>query len=198
MNDTDVKSAEADKVAEPFHGHTSDGIRCQDGGIPGWWRAAFVASIVVSPFYMLYLHGGASGRGTMDAFDRAIAANMQQQMEQLGELELTGDSVGRFMDEPAWLQVGKGIFRGKCASCHGGDGGGIVGPNLTDDHYKNIRDLDDFIAILQSGAAGGAMPSWSGKLSDNDMVLVSAYVASLKGTYAPGGKAAEGEIVERW
>jgi len=49
--------------------------------------------------------------------------------------------------------------------------------------------------VIKEGAKAGAMPAWGNRLHPNEIVLVSSYIASLKGTRAPGGKAPEGEQI---
>ena len=56
----------------------------------------------------------------------------------------------------------------------------------------------DIATVILKGANNNAMPAWEEKLQANDVVMVSAYVASLRGTNASGGKAAEGFDIEPW
>ncbi len=51
---------------------------------------------------------------------------------------------------------------------------------------------------ILNGANGGAMPAWKSKLSVNEIVLVSSYVASLRGTTPATAKAAEGNKIAPW
>lgn len=175
-----------------------DDIECLPGKIPRWWTGGFLTCLVFAPVYMFFFHSGTPGRSLMDDYERKIAANMNAQLVQLGDLEMNRDGVARFLDDDSWLAVGKSIYKTNCASCHGLGGGGIVGPNLGDDVYKNIVDLGDFINVLVNGAGGGAMPAWKGKLDDNQIVLVSSYVASLRGTNPPGGRPPEGKQIPDW
>ena len=46
--------------------------------------------------------------------------------------------------------------------------------------------------------AGGAMPAWGQRFHPNDMVLLTSYVASLRGKSPQMAKAPEGEIMEPW
>ena len=91
------------------------------------------------------------------------------------------------------------MFQTHCASCHGKNGGGLVGVNLTDDHYKHVTTIEDIARVIENGAGGGAMPAWKNRLSHvNQVVLTAAYVASLRGTNVAGGKAPEGTEIPPW
>jgi cytochrome c oxidase cbb3-type subunit 3 len=69
---------------------------------------------------------------------------------------------------------------------------------LTDDHWKNVKRIEDIATVIQNGAANGAMPAWKTRLGHvNRVVLTAAYVASLRGQYAPGKKV-EGEVIPPW
>ena len=52
--------------------------------------------------------------------------------------------------------------------------------------------------MIKDGAKAGAMPAWGNRLHPNEVVLVSSYLATLRGTNASGGKAAEGEVPPPW
>ena len=120
------------------------------------------------------------------------------QFKEIGEVKADRENVIKFLGRPNWLSFGKSVFKSKCASCHGSDGGGLVGPNLCDDNYKNIRDIGDFVTVMQNGAGGGAMPAWRDKLSTNELVLVASYAASLRGTEPANPKAPLGQVIAAW
>lgn len=183
---------------DPLTGHDYDGIQEYDNPLPGWWKWLFIASILFSPPYFFFYHNGAEGRSLSDRYDRELAANLQLQFAELGELQADRESVVRFLYEPSWLQVGKAVFKSNCVSCHGKDGEGLVGPNLTDEEYKNVKDIGDILTVLQNGANAGAMPAWQNRLSTNEIVLVSSYVASLRGTSPASAKAPEGRPIPPW
>ena len=175
-----------------------DDIECLHDRIPSWWTTGMMVCLAFAPLYMFFHHNGTEGRSAVDRYERALAANMNTQMSQLTGVTMDGDGVRNFMDDDSWLSVGKSVYKTNCSSCHGQDGGGIVGPNLCDDSYKNIARLDDFIKVLVNGAGAGAMPAWKGKLDDKQIVLVSSYVASLRGTRPTGGRPPEGREIPAW
>lgn len=177
--------------------HDYDGIQEFDNPLPGWWKWMFVATIVFSVFYALYFHIGAPGRSIAEQYDAELAANTRLQFAVIGDLTADEATINKYIHEESWLKVGKVVFQANCISCHGRDGEGKVGPNLTDEAFKNIRNLEDIARVLNKGAGKGAMPAWEARLHPNEIVLVSAYVASLRGQNVPG-KAAEGTAIAPW
>ncbi|MGH9245025.1 MAG: c-type cytochrome, partial [Acidimicrobiales bacterium] len=60
------------------------------------------------------------------------------------------------------LAVGRAIYTGNCAVCHGATGGGGAGPALTDgDTVLTFPDFRDHAAWVVNGAAQGANPDGS-------------------------------------
>ena len=182
----------------PKTDHAYDGIEEFDNPLPGWWKWIFVATIAFAPFYWMYYHGGAPGRSLEDIYGVASAANTRLQFAEIGELEPDAATITKYMAKENWVKVGKSVFRANCISCHGRDGEGKVGPNLTDEEYKNVNQIEDIARVIQNGAGAGAMPKWSNRLHVNEVVLVSAYVASLRGTNVEGGKAPDGKKIASW
>ncbi|TWT82663.1 Cbb3-type cytochrome c oxidase subunit CcoP2 [Planctomycetes bacterium CA13] len=183
---------------DPLTGHAYDGIQEFDNPLPGWWKWMFIGSIAFALPYWAFYHGGAEGRTVHDRYDNAMAANIRLQFEEIGELKEDRETVVKFLYEPSWLRVGQTVFKTNCVSCHGADGGGIVGPNLTDEEYKNVKDIGDILTVLQNGAGGGAMPAWKNRLSTNELVLAASYAASLRGTTPGTAKQPEGRKIAPW
>lgn len=182
----------------PKTDHAYDGIEEFDNPLPGWWKWLFVASIVFSPFYFLFYHNGVSGRSVEDNYGIALAANTRLQFEEIGELKPDAATLVAYMNKPDWVKVGQTVFRANCISCHGREGEGQVGPNLTDEFYKNVKTIDDIAHVINNGAGGGSMPKWSNRLHPNEVVLVSAYVAGLRGQNLESARGAEGKTIAAW
>lgn len=178
--------------------HAYDGIQEFDNPLPGWWKWMFVGSIIFSVGYAAYFHIGAPGRAVADQYDRALAANTRLQFKEIGDLQPDEKTIATYMQKDSWLKVGQVVFKTHCVSCHGRDGEGKVGPNLTDEHYKHLQNLEGIARVINQGAANNAMPAWSNRLHANEVVLVSAYVASLRGTMKDGGKQPEGQEIPPW
>ncbi|MEK7265510.1 MAG: cytochrome-c oxidase, cbb3-type subunit III [Pseudomonadota bacterium] len=75
------------------------------------------------------------------------------------------------------------LFEQQCASCHGPVGKGIQAlgaPNLTDGIWLYGGDRLDIQKSLFLGRSG-VMPTWSGRLSDEQITALAVYVHSLGG-----------------
>jgi cytochrome c oxidase cbb3-type subunit 3 len=182
----------------PKTDHAYDGIEEYDNPLPSWWKWIFALSIAYAPFYWMYYHGGASGRSVEDQYGIALAADTRLQFAEIGDLQADADTITKFMAKPNWVKFGQSVFKANCISCHGREAEGKIGPNLTDDSYKNVTKIEDIARVVSDGAGAGAMPKWSNRLHINEVVLVSAYVASLRGTDVKGGRAAEGKKIAAW
>ena len=189
--------AQADAFGE-LTSHNYDGIQEYDNPTPAWWTWVFLASIFFSACYML-LHTVAMGDLSPNAeYERAAVANLKKQYGEIGTLEADEATIVKFMEDPKWLPVGANVYKANCVTCHGLNAEGNSGPNLTDDAYLHVTSIEDIATVIKDGAKAGAMPAWGQRLHPNEVVLVSSYLATLRGTNAPGGKAAEGEVPPPW
>ena len=97
--------------------------------------------------------------------------------------------------EGASMADGKQVFEENCSSCHRVDGGGGVGPNLTDNCFKNGGDIVSIQNVLYDGVPGTAMPPWRPILDRERIAEVSLYVRDMRGKNVEGGKECEGEKI---
>ena len=66
-----------------------------------------------------------------------------------------------------------------CAGCHSHGGGGM-GPALMDGKWRYGGRIDQIAASIYEGRPNG-MPAWRGKLTDEQIWQLSAYVRTLSG-----------------
>jgi cytochrome c oxidase cbb3-type subunit III len=72
------------------------------------------------------------------------------------------------------------LFAGNCASCHGEDGSGGLGSNLTSSNaYKHGRDADGIKQSISDGR-GEMMPSFSDQFSAAQLDALTKYCLSLQ------------------
>ncbi|HPF14776.1 MAG: c-type cytochrome [Planctomycetes bacterium] len=180
-------------VDDPLLDHNYDGIQEYDNPLPGWWKLLFWASIVLCVPYTIYYHV-MDGHSILDRFELDMKANVVS-------LNLTADgaTILALRNDPEKLELVKGKFQTLCAACHRPDGTGMpaLGPNLTDKYWKNVKSLTDIHRVLTNGVPGTAMVAQVSNLNKDELVLMSAYVASLS-LNPKAGKEPEGEEVPAW
>lgn len=179
-------AAEAPTEDAVAKGHVYDGIQEYDNPTPFWWNALFILTILFAPVYAMWFHSPYTANTHADRYQAALAANLRRQFGELGDLPQDGQTVMKYADDPDWLPVGEAAYATNCKQCHGAEGAGISGPNLTDDLYVHIKKPGDILDVINNGRANGAMPAWANRLHPNEVVLVSSYVASLRGKNLPG------------
>jgi cytochrome c oxidase cbb3-type subunit 3 len=181
----------ADKTQENLMDHEYDGIREYDNPTPAWWHMVFIGTVVFSVVYYVFFQLGNAGWTVEEAYDAAEARDLSARFAEMGELEMNEATVLEYMGEPEGLKVGAAVYEKHCRSCHGDNGEGKEGPNLTDDYYKHVKSPGDILMVVDQGANNGAMPAWGTRLHPNEMVLVASYVANMRGKNLTGGRQAD-------
>lgn len=175
--------------------HNYDGIRELDNNLPPWWKYLFYITIVFGVAYFIY-YEMFDGPNQIDEYEVEVALAKEEIAEfKKNNKDLIDAESVELMTEASDLAAGKTIYTANCVACHKDNGGGGIGPNLTDDYWilgggiKNI-----FQTISEGGRAGKGMIAWKSDLKPNEMAQVSSYVMSLHGTNPPDAKEAEGEL----
>ena len=92
------------------------------------------------------------------------------------------------------IQAGEKVYKSRCYSCHGINGKGGVGPNLTDEYCKFIHSDKDLIDIISNGKKGTMMMAYKNYLSPQEIQTVAIYIKSIRGIEVKNGKNKEGDI----
>ena len=183
--------------------HEYDGIREFDNPTPGWWHALFFLFVIFSVFYLMVSTGSPLYNSPVESHDKAKLSWIKSMFGELGVLEPDEATLVRYYADPAdeyagqWMPFAESLFKANCVSCHGSQGEGSVGPNLTDEVYRNVETITDIYDVIQNGAAAGAMPAWGNRFHPNEVVLLPSYVASLRGENKPG-LPPDGEAIPDW
>ena len=93
------------------------------------------------------------------------------------------------------IEKGKEIFVKNCVSCHGPQGQGIIGPNLTDDYWLHGAGINNVVHTITFGVPAKGMITWRGVLKEKQILQVASYILTLHGTNPPNPKAPQGEKV---
>ena len=195
MKQSFIQSPSVEEEKQLLMDHDYDGIKELDNNLPPWWVYLFYACIVFSVIYLVrYEIMGAPDQ------EAELKNEMAQAKIEVAEYmktapDLMDENTVTLLTDPADLTNGKTIFETNCAACHRADGGGQIGPNLTDDHWilgGGIKKL--FHTITNGGRDGKGMIAWKGTLKPKEIQAVSSYIISLKGSNPKDPKAPEGDV----
>ncbi|WP_298473940.1 cbb3-type cytochrome c oxidase N-terminal domain-containing protein [uncultured Maribacter sp.] len=176
--------------------HNYDGIKELDNNLPPWWVYMFYATAIFAVVYFL-------------RFEVFNAYNQDQEYEQeVAEAQIAIEEYKKtakglvdansveLLTDPSDLKAGEAIFTANCIACHMADGGGGIGPNLTDKNWilgggiKNV-----FNTISEGGRDGKGMVAWKQSLKPAEIAQVASYVIQEIGNKTPANpKDPEGDI----
>ena len=181
--------------AEIILDHNYDGIKELDNNLPPWWIYGFYASIVFAAVYLLRYHVF-SGPTQIDELETELAdARIAIETYKKTAKNLVDINTVTQLTEAADLSAGKTIFESNCVACHMADGGGGIGPNLTDQNWILGGDIKSiFKTVSEGGRSGKGMIAWKQQLKPLETAQVSSYVLTFEGTTPANPKAPEGDV----
>ena len=74
---------------------------------------------------------------------------------------------------------GKELYERHCAACHGAEGKGGIGPDLTDAEYRYGRSTEAVSESIRNGRPDG-MPAFGNQLSAGEVESLAAFILQLK------------------
>lgn len=190
-----TRTVPIENEAELLLNHDYDGIKELDNNLPPWWVYSFYACIVFAAIYLVRFEILGADNQEMELKKELAQAKIEVAEYMKNAPDLMDEKTVTQLTDPADLAIGKTTFETNCAACHKADGGGQIGPNLTDDHWilgggvKNI-----FHTITNGGRDGKGMIAWKGTLKPKEIQKVASYILSLRGSNPKDAKEAEGEI----
>ena len=186
---TDQKKPNIDQLRPSSY----DGIQEYDNDLPRWWVWLFYLTGVYAIVYVVAYYGYGvsipplpyepSGAPVATVASNAQPSGVQGDEAQILKAKLT---------DPGAVAKGKEVYAARCAPCHGATGGGVIGPNLTDDAWIHGGSLVEIKTVIENGVPEKGMLSWKSMLSQDDIRSLVVYIRSMKGTNPAGGKPAEG------
>ena len=175
--------------------HNYDGIKELDNTLPPWWVYMFYATIAFAIFYFAK-YEIFDGDSTAVEYEKEVAqAELDIAEWKLTAKDLVDASTVTLLTEASDLDAGKEIYTTNCAVCHKADGGGGIGPNLTDENWilgGGIK--NSFTTISEGGRPGKGMVSWKNDLKPIEIAQVASYILGFQGTTPAAPKAAEGDV----
>ena len=178
-------------------GHDFDGIRELDNSLPPWWVYMFYGTIIWAAAYVYVAHFSdyEMGRSQADEYLAEVELFEIQQRKYLAAQENMVDetNVVALIDE-ADLEAGMGIYNLNCIACHGANGEGGVGPNLTDPNWISGGGIKNIFKRIKYGVPDKGMIAWKNQLPPKAIQQVASYILTMEGTNPPNAKEPQGEI----
>jgi cytochrome c oxidase cbb3-type subunit 3 len=173
--------------------HEVDGIQEYDNKLPNWWLYTLYGAIIFGVGYWYWFQTAHIGKSPNEAYQAELDHALADQAMQIKVGEATPESLVALTKDPNAVALGKQVFASTCAACHRADGGGNVGPNLTDEYWLHGGAPEKIFKTIATGVPDKGMPPWQPQLGPLKTQAVTAYVLGLRGTNVPGGKTAQGE-----
>lgn len=173
--------------------HEYDGIKELDNDLPPWWKWLFYITIAFGIIYMVRLW-------VFDADDlyqdREFQAEMTEAASTLPAAPAAEEFEIKLLSDPAAIARGKEVYDKICQVCHLLDGGGLVGPNFTDDYWIHGNTVEEWYGVVTNGVLEKGMIAYKDQLSPTQRLEVLSYIATLHGTTPASPKAPEGQQME--
>jgi cytochrome c oxidase cbb3-type subunit 3 len=175
--------------------HNYDGIVELDNNLPPWWLYGFYACILFSFIYIYRFHVSHSAPSTIQEYEIAVADAEKEKAEYLkSSANKVDETTVTLLTDATALGEGKKLFGSSCAPCHGAEGQGVVGPNLTDDYWLYKGSVKDVFKTIKYGIPEKGMKSWKDDFSPVQLAQITSYIKSLQGTKPANAKEPQGEL----
>ena len=165
--------------------HDYDGIKELDNNLPSWWLYGFYGCVIFALFYL---------------YDYHIAENSPLQAQEYEmEMKSASNEIAVHVEPVAVIQLtdvesianGAQIYSNNCMPCHLEDGGGSIGPNLTDEYWLHGGDFEAIVKVINDGVLDKGMIAWKTVLSPKQINEVSSYLLTMPEV---DGKDPQGEL----
>ncbi len=188
QNDHEIDTLTNDRLIKD---HSYDGIRELDNDLPPWWKWLFYITIIFAIIYML-------GLWVFDwdslyqekEYNKEVAEAVKTAPKQQVQVEL------KVLTDASSLENGKATYDKICQVCHLLDGGGLVGPNFTDDYWIHGNSLEKMFAVVENGVIEKGMIPYKDQLPPTQRLEVISYIITLRGTIPASPKAPQGELLD--
>ncbi len=156
-----------------------DDLRENNNPLPRWWFNLFVLTILFAAGYLALYPGlgnlpgrlGWSSTQQMHATLDSITAKRRAAFA-----ALAGKDVASLSTDPAALSLGRAVFIGNCAGCHGADARGALGfPDLSDQDWLFGGAPEQIVASITHGREA-QMPAFNGILSADALQALLDFV----------------------
>ncbi len=175
--------------------HEYDGIKEYDNPLPNWWLVTFFGTIIFAFIYFLHYEFG-EGQ-TQEQELSAALAQIDELKKAQPQVAATAADLETLLKDAKVIEAGSHVYTNNCAVCHGKELQGMIGPNLVDAYWIHGKGATgaEIMEVVKNGVLDKGMPAWGPVLSPTDIIAVTAFVLTKKGTQPANPKAPQGELV---
>ena len=192
-----TKAVPVEKEADVLLDHDYDGIRELDNALPPWWKYGFYVTIVVAVVYMFLFHITGSGKNPEQEYAAEMAEAQKMDEVYKAKTKNLVDENNITIAEADGIAAGKALYTQSCIACHGANGEGGIGPNLTDNYWIHGGSMNKIYQTIKIGYPEKGMQSWQSMYSPVQMKNLASFVKSIAGTKPANAKAPQGELEEQ-
>ncbi|MFK8057419.1 MAG: cbb3-type cytochrome c oxidase N-terminal domain-containing protein [Saprospiraceae bacterium] len=179
--------------------HDYDGIRELDNSMPPWWLYSFYLAIAFAVVYMgVFVTSDPDSNLHQIAEYKAEMASAKIAVEEYlaNQADLVDETNAELLTDAAALGRGEATYTMYCVACHAADGGGGVGPNLTDNYWiHGDGTIKPVFTTVKNGVPEKGMIAWKTQLSASKIHEVASYIITLQGKTAAEPKEPQGDLV---
>jgi len=189
-----TRAVSIEREADILLDHDYDGIKELDNSLPPWWKYGFYITIGVAFIYLLNFHVFSTGLNPTQEYDAEMdRARIEKEIYDANNKDRI-DEKNVPMANADGIAAGRDLFQANCIACHLKDGGGIVGPNLTDNYWLHKGSLNDIYNTIKVGYPDKGMQPWGAKFSPKEISYLASFVKSLKGSKPATPKDPQGDL----
>jgi cytochrome c oxidase cbb3-type subunit III len=189
-----TKAIPIEHEADALLDHNYDGIQELDNALPPWWKYGFIITIGFAFVYLLNFHVFGNGKNPTEEYQAEMDnAQIEKEAYEAKNKDRI-DEANITMADAAGIKSAEVNYLANCVACHGANGEGGVGPNLTDDYWLHKGSLNDIYRTIKVGYPDKGMQAWSTKFNPKEMSQLASYIKILHGTNPPNGKAPQGDL----
>ena len=175
--------------------HDYDGIKELDNALPPWWLYGLYLTILFSVVYLYQYHVSKSAPLQVQELNNEFAAaKLEAEEYAKTHPKKVDENTIEYAANADFISAGKTLFGQKCVACHGPEGQGLQGPNLTDEYWKNGGSIKNIFKTIKNGVPNMGMIAWGQELTPNQIETLANYIKSIKGTNPVNPKAPEGDL----
>jgi cytochrome c oxidase cbb3-type subunit 3 len=188
-----TRAVPVEQEADVLLDHDYDGIKELDNALPPWWKYGFYFTVVVAFIYILNFHVFGTGKNPEQEYAEQMAEGKRVEEAYKARTKSVVDENNLTLADAAGIASGKEIFVKTCSPCHMADGGGGIGPNLTDGFWIHGGKLPDVYKTIKQGWPDKGMQAWQSVYDPVQIRNLASFVESLRGTKPANPKAPQGE-----